>query len=250
MTDHRQHPTMQLHPSHQPAGPPCQPSRGGAVVVADRGSARCPHCPAYKVAHYLPLHMALVTLAIVVAGIHLWRGSSAWHEQLPRNVLVLACGFMGVALLDFSHMLLYAGMPDFVTPSSAEKGIHFGFRSTAPERADLLAVLMSWGVRASPRYAPLLVAGVLLVVAALHGLFLLRHSSYPTPSTRRRPHHLQDRFRICVDGPVPGRRRAAAGANAPAAQLQRQWPVCCGMRHGAQRVFSSHAIPVSPTSTT
>ena len=180
MTDHRQHPTMQLHPSHQPAARHASRAVAALLLLLIVVSA-LPALPGIQgVAHYLPLHMALETLAIVVAGLTFGVVWSARHEQLPRNVLVLACGFMGVALLDFSHMLSYAGMPDFVTPSSAEKGIHFWLAARLLSALILLAVAwMSWGVRASPRYAPLLVAGVLLVVAALHGLFLFAPQLVP-----------------------------------------------------------------------
>ena len=68
------------------------------------------------VAHYLPLHMALETLVIVVAALTFGVVWSVRHERLPHNALLLACGFMGVGLLDFSHMLSYDGMPTFITP--------------------------------------------------------------------------------------------------------------------------------------
>ena len=44
-------------------------------------------------AHYLPLHMALETLAIVITGFTFSVIWSARREQLPRNTLLLACAF-------------------------------------------------------------------------------------------------------------------------------------------------------------
>ena len=48
---------------------------------------------------------------------------------------------LGVALLDFSHMLSYAGMPDYVTANSVAKGINFWL----PARY-LVAVSLLWAL--------------------------------------------------------------------------------------------------------
>ena len=48
----------------------------------------------------------------------------AWygHEQSrDRRALFLGCAFLAIGLVDFMHALSYAGMPDFVTPNSANK---------------------------------------------------------------------------------------------------------------------------------
>ena len=171
---------MQLHPSHQPAAR--QATRAVAVLLLLLiVTSALPALPGMQgVAHYLPLHLALETLAIVMAALTFGVVWSARHEQLPRNVLVLACGFFGVALLDFSHMLSYAGMPDFVTHSSPEKAIHFWLRARLLSALILLSVAwLSWSVRASPHYAPLLVTCVLLLVTLLHWLFLFAPQLLP-----------------------------------------------------------------------
>ena len=75
--------------------------------------------------HFLALHQALETVSIVVSALIFavgWRTRSI-HPQ--RSVFILASGFLGVALLDFSHMLSYVGMPDFITANSVSKGINF-----------------------------------------------------------------------------------------------------------------------------
>ena len=56
-------------------------------------------------ANYLPLHMALETLAIVVGALVFAVGWNTPRHASSRNALLLACAFLGVAILDFSHTL-------------------------------------------------------------------------------------------------------------------------------------------------
>ena len=171
---------MLFHPSHQTAAR--QAIRAVlALLVLLLLVMALPTLPGMRgVAHYLPLHMALETLAIVVAGLTFGVVWSARREQLPRNALVLACAFLGVGLLDFSHMLSYSGMPDFVTPSSPEKAINFWLAARLLSALALLAVAwLPWSTNASQPYARWLATLVLLLVAALHGLFLLAPQLVP-----------------------------------------------------------------------
>ncbi len=58
-----------------------------------------------------------VAVAVLVFAVT-WH---AYRPERPANLIVLACGFLAVGLLDFAHALSYQGMPDFITPASAEK---------------------------------------------------------------------------------------------------------------------------------
>lgn len=124
------------------------------------------------IAHYLPLHIGLETLAIVIAGLVFAVGWNAKQHQLPGNILLLSAVFLGVGLLDFSHTLSYAGMPSFVTPSDPEKAINFWLAARTLAALGLLAVAwLPWDARALlPR--GVLLAAVLLVVTVLHVAFL------------------------------------------------------------------------------
>ncbi|WP_051248640.1 EAL domain-containing protein [Acidovorax sp. JHL-9] len=165
---------MLIHPSHQPAARQAIRAVGALFLVLVLVMA-LPSLPGMRgVAHYLPLHMALETLAIVVAALTFGVVWSSKHEQLPCNALLLGCAFMGVGLLDFGHMLSYSGMPDFITPSSPEKGIQFWLAARLLSALALLAVaLLPWSTSASQPYAWSLLALVLVLVAALYGLFFL-----------------------------------------------------------------------------
>ncbi len=89
-------------------------------------------------ASYLPLHTIMEMLSIAVAAMVF---SIAWVTQKYRlngRALVLGIGLLGVALLDLSHALSYAGMPDFITPSGPEKAINFWLAARAMAAAALL----------------------------------------------------------------------------------------------------------------
>ena len=131
-------------------------------------------------AQYLPLHILLETLAIVVA-LHIF--ALVWgtrKESLPCNLSIIAISMLASGILDFSHMLSYDGMPDFVTPASPEKAINFWLAARLISALGLLAIAFhSWQVPLSMRRSRLLLYTMLLLVSMLHALFLLSPESLP-----------------------------------------------------------------------
>jgi hypothetical protein len=94
---------------------------------------------------YVVLHSLLEGLAIVIAALVFAVGWNAYRMNIQRNVLLLACGFLGVALLDAAHTLSYQGMPDYATPNSLAKGILFWLPARYLAAWSLLAaVLIPW----------------------------------------------------------------------------------------------------------
>ncbi|MBI4527427.1 MAG: PAS domain-containing protein [Deltaproteobacteria bacterium] len=93
-------------------------------------------------AGYLPFHMFAETFSIVVSiaifGV-MWNAYRAEHSA---GLLLLACAMLATGLLDFAHMLSVSHMPDFVTPSSPDKGITFWLaaRLTAAAGLNLAAL--------------------------------------------------------------------------------------------------------------
>ena len=124
-------------------------------------------------ANYLPLHMALETAAIFFAGMIF---AITWHTprtQTTLNAVVVGCLFGGVALLDFTHMLSYAGMPSFVTPSDSNKAIYFWLSARALAAMGLFVVAIPrWHRPATQHEAKLWLMLVLCTVAAAHALIL------------------------------------------------------------------------------
>jgi PAS domain S-box-containing protein len=78
-----------------------------------------------RIEQYPAVHLMMEMVSVTVAMLVFVSGWHAYSRALPRNLVVLACMFMGVAVLDLAHALSYAGMPDFVTPSGPEKAINF-----------------------------------------------------------------------------------------------------------------------------
>ena len=131
-------------------------------------------------ANYLPLHMALETLAIVVGALVFAVGWNTPRHASSRNALLLACAFLGVAILDFSHTLSYEGMPDFVTAGSANKAIHFWLVARALAALALLAVaLLPWGTPGTQRQAYLTLGAVVGLLLASHLLVLAFPAQLP-----------------------------------------------------------------------
>ena len=132
------------------------------------------------IAQYLPLHTALETLAIVVGGLIFAIGWNMPRAESSRNILLLACTFLGVALLDLAHTLSYFGMPDFVTPSGVEKAINFWVAARVLAALALLAVaILPWGQPISQRQALGLLGAVLILVLGISLLFLYRQDWLP-----------------------------------------------------------------------
>ena len=115
----------------------------------------------------LTVHTIEETFAVVVSILVFAVSWNAYGKDRPGSILILACGFLSVSLLDFGHMLSYKGMPDFVTPSDPHKAIVFWLAARYMATLTLLTVaLSSWRplVNSATRYRFL---GLSLGVTAL-----------------------------------------------------------------------------------
>lgn len=63
------------------------------------------------IAGYEPLHTFFETIAIVVAGLIFAVIWNTHYSKIPWNMMLLACAFAWVGLLDLSHFLSIKGMP-------------------------------------------------------------------------------------------------------------------------------------------
>ncbi len=125
------------------------------------------------VSNYLPLHTLLETLSIVVGALVFAVGWHAARRDTPRNVLILSSTLLGVSILDFSHLLSYAGMPNYVTPSGPDKAIHFWLAARGLAALGLLcAAALPWSVRIQRREAWPWLLAVLLWVGVVHWVVL------------------------------------------------------------------------------
>ena len=129
---------------------------------------------------FVPLHTAMHVFSLVVSLLVFAIGWNTHDRQRAGSITLLACGFLGVALVDFGHALSYAGMPDLVTPASPEKSINFSLVSRLLAALALLAIAV---VPRRPlrvparRYAYL--AGTLGLVALVYWVVLFHPQVLP-----------------------------------------------------------------------
>ena len=113
-----------------------------------------PHALDLPLGLYIPIHTAMEVFAVVVACMVFAVGWNADPKVNPARTHLIACAFIAVALLDLGHLMSVTGMPDFVTPSSPEKGIAFWLPGRLADAvALLLAATGAWhGRRQSGRW--------------------------------------------------------------------------------------------------
>lgn len=132
-------------------------------------------------ARHLVLHNFLEGFAIAVSVMVFAYGWSTYGATQPRSVTIIAAGFLAVGVLDFAHMLSYAGMPEFVTPGSPNKAIYFWLMARLAAALTLLAVVLWGGSREGlgPRCRLVLFAGVLAMCALCYYLVLFMPAALP-----------------------------------------------------------------------
>lgn len=129
---------------------------------------------------YLPLHMLLETLSLIVSAMIFVVGWTAYSEVRLRAVVLLATVFAGVVLLDFSHVLSFVGMPEYFTENTHGKAINFWLAARFYAASGLLALaLMSWRTVSQLRLRLLFLSVSLGLVLLLHMLFLLTPEVVP-----------------------------------------------------------------------
>jgi diguanylate cyclase (GGDEF)-like protein/PAS domain S-box-containing protein len=132
------------------------------------------------IAGYEPLHTFFETFSIIVSVLIFAVIWNALTSAENRVLLFVACSFMGIAILDFSHMLSIKGMPTYITASGPEKAINFWLSARLMAAITLLLIAIKLGkpLRFNPgRY--MLLSFVLCIVALLHWIFLFHDDWLP-----------------------------------------------------------------------
>lgn len=93
-------------------------------------------------AQYLPLHTGLEFMSMAVSAMVFALAWSLRRQGDNSHLMLLGTGFLAVSVIDFAHTLSYAGMPDWVTPSGAEKAINFWLAGRLVAALLLLAVAL------------------------------------------------------------------------------------------------------------
>lgn len=131
-------------------------------------------------ATYLPLHMFVETFSIVIAVLAFGIVWNSYSVERPSNLMILACALLAVGLIDFAHMLSFAGMPEFITPSSPEKAINLWLSARLLTALALLAVaLRPWQPLSDPRSRYGLLAGGVAIAALVSWAGIVHPQAWP-----------------------------------------------------------------------
>ncbi|MBU6503658.1 MAG: EAL domain-containing protein [Burkholderiales bacterium] len=130
--------------------------------------------------HYLPVHTLLETVSIIVSAMVFAVGWNSRARNLSENILVLACAFLGVGILDFCHMASYVGMPDFISANDAQKHLYFWLAARLLAAGALLgAALRPWSVLATVGKRYIYLGATLILTAAVVWLVSFDYSRMP-----------------------------------------------------------------------
>lgn len=123
---------------------------------------------------FLPLHALAEILAVVVAFMIFAVGWSAWRRDARFDALILAASFLGVGLLDISHLLTFEGMMPIGGVESVQVTLHFWLAARLLGGLGLLGMLLM-PQRRKGSLRPAIAVGllVLLYVLVVHWLVLL-----------------------------------------------------------------------------
>lgn len=117
--------------------------------------------------HYPGIHSIMEIAAIVIA---VCASLMSWYDYKYKQelrALLLSLTFCGVAVIDLAHTFSYPGMPDFITPNSANKSSTFWIIGRFVFCTGFLAAIMA-GDRVKPvRRSSLLMLGTILASLGL-----------------------------------------------------------------------------------
>src|SRR5690606_7317882 len=170
-------PAMTIHPSHRNEAHHALRVICATVLVLASACVLATIAGIQSVGHYLPMHMSLEILSVIIAALVFVTGWHNFQQETPGNLRLAATLFLGVALFDFSHTLTYPGMPDFFTPNTREKTNLFWLAArTLAAAALLVAAFGSWEKSALSRW---ITVPLVAVVAGLHVWFLYYPHTLP-----------------------------------------------------------------------
>lgn len=131
-------------------------------------------------AGYTAWHSLMEVFSIIVAMLIFAVAWNAYSSERPGNVLILACGFLAVGLIDLAHTNSYPGMPIFVTPAGTEKAINFWLAARLLAAGTLLAIaLRRWSPIGTFTARCVLLAASLAVTALVYWVGLYHAELLP-----------------------------------------------------------------------
>lgn len=131
-----------------------------------------------NIASYLPVHTLLETISVVVSMMLFAVGWNSHNEKTAGNVVLLACVFFSVAVLDFLHTTSYVGMPDLISPNDSQKHLNFWMVARIFASVSLLIVaIRRWKpfTSSATRY---LIFSTLIIITITVGWVTLYHQAW------------------------------------------------------------------------
>lgn len=129
---------------------------------------------------FLTVHTTLEIVSIIMAMLGFGIAWHAYSNERPGSIVILGVVLFGSAVLDFGHLLSYAGMPDVWTPSSAQKSISFWLPARMLMAVGLLVIALRSGrPLAQPSTRHWIMAGVMAYVVLVYWAILARQEALP-----------------------------------------------------------------------
>lgn len=158
--------------------------------------------PFEKISDYLPIHTTIETLSVVVAALIFAVGWHAFVLSRSMNVVLIACTFLAVALLDVGHFMSYPGMPDFITPSTISKSIGFWLAARFIAAMGLfISIAMGWKAINTSRWCYFIASSCIVYIALAYWLILQTPSLLPdtfVPGTGLTPFKIAAEYVIII----------------------------------------------------
>ncbi|MDD2701227.1 MAG: MASE3 domain-containing protein [Sideroxydans sp.] len=132
------------------------------------------------ISRYQSVHLPVETVSLVISMLVFGVAWNAYSKDRASNLIILACASLAVGLIDFAHMLSFAGMPDWVTPADPEKAINFWLAARLLFALALLSVaLRPWRAFTHPRSRYNLLAAAIAISALVYWLGLFHQDALP-----------------------------------------------------------------------
>lgn len=126
------------------------------------------------------LHTTFETVSVVVSALVFSVGWHTFSRQNTNNVALVCSAFLGVAILDFAHLLSFDGMPDFITPSGAGKPIATFLAARVMVAVAIVAIAcMPWYQRVERRVHNALLAFSLVFAVAFSAFAMVEPALIP-----------------------------------------------------------------------
>ncbi len=130
--------------------------------------------------YYLPLHTLLETVSIIVSIMVFAVGWNSKGRLLSGNIILLACVFFSVGVLDFSHTMSYGSMPDFFSPNDQQKHLNFWLSARILAATALLVVsIREWKPLHSKASGYLIFSSLLILTLIINWAVVYHQTWFP-----------------------------------------------------------------------